>query len=188
MRIGLDFDGVISDAGKLKSEGALRLYGLNIPSEKFKKELVIGGGHLTAKQYHELQQIIYGTEEIGFLMELVEECKLHLNKLLADGHILIVITARTEESLEVARKWTHLQGLNLEFVGVEYGSSKASAATEAGVDVFVDDDLDKLLPLIGIVPHLFHFGWGYNEHINAGEFAIRVNSWRALYAQIGKLS
>ncbi len=187
MRIGLDFDGVISDAGKLKSDGALRLYGLDIPPEKFKRELVVGEGHLTEEQYSELQRIIYGTEEVGFLMELVEEFKLHLDKLLEDGHTVIVITSRTEESLEVARKWARMQDLHLEFVGTGKDLSKAAAASRAGCNVFVDDDLDKLEPLAGAVPYLFHFGWGYNEHIDASHVALRVNSWKELYEQIAMI-
>ena len=41
MKIGLDFDGVISDCGKLKSDSAKKLYGVDIPSAKFKKEIVV---------------------------------------------------------------------------------------------------------------------------------------------------
>ena len=59
MKIGLDFDGVISDCGDLKSKGAKILYGVDIPPEKFKKELVVGQGILTLEQYANLQKQIY---------------------------------------------------------------------------------------------------------------------------------
>jgi len=68
MRIGLDFDGVISDCGKLKSEGAMKLYRVNISPERFKKELVVDAGVLTLEQYRNLQKQIYGTREIGLTM------------------------------------------------------------------------------------------------------------------------
>lgn len=186
MKIGLDFDGVIADCGKLKSDGALKLYGLEIPPEKFKKEIVIGEGHLTAEQYLSLQQSIYGTREIGFLMELVPEVDLHLAKLLEDGHTLVVITSRGEKELGIAREWSELKGLSLEFIGVGGGRSKAEAA--AGCDVYVDDDLDKLEPLVGIVPHLFLFGWGYNAAVEVDGVARRVTSWSDLYARVQDLS
>lgn len=68
MRIGLDFDGVITNCGQLKSNTAYDLYGLTIPPEKFKREFVINEGYLSLEQYRHLQQIIYGTLEIGLLM------------------------------------------------------------------------------------------------------------------------
>ena len=68
MRIGLDFDGVISDCGQLKSHGAKILYGVEIPPEKFKKELIVGARILTAEQYKHLERQIYDTREIGLTM------------------------------------------------------------------------------------------------------------------------
>jgi len=94
MKIGLDFDGVISDCGKLKSDGAKKLYGVDIPSAKFKKEIVVGENHLTAEQYRELQRIIYGTREIGLLMKPVDGVLRYLPRLISDGHIILVITSR----------------------------------------------------------------------------------------------
>jgi len=48
MKIGLDFDGVISDCGKLKSDGAKKLYGFDIPSAKFKsRKLSMDRGYIS---------------------------------------------------------------------------------------------------------------------------------------------
>jgi len=185
MKIGLDFDGVISDCGKLKSDGARKLYGVDIPSAKFKKEIVVGEKHLTAEQYRELQKIIYGTREIGFLMELVDGVIEFLPRLIADGHTVLVVTSRGEVELEIAKEWSVRQGLQLNFVGVGYGNSKADAAN--GLDFYVDDDLDKLEPLIGIVPHRFLFSWGYNAHVDVGNVAKRVSSWKELYSIVTML-
>ena len=62
MEIGIDFDGVVTDCGELKSFVAKRLYGKDIPPDNFKKEFVVGKEMLTHKQYRELQSIIYGTK------------------------------------------------------------------------------------------------------------------------------
>src|SRR3989344_4748330 len=172
MKIGLDFDGVISDCGKLKSDGAKKLYGVDIPPAKFKKEIVVGEKHLTAEQYRELQKSIYGTKELGFLMELVDGAHYYISQLVADGHSVLVITSRGEVELKIAKEWSVLQGLKLNFVGVDYGNSKAGAA--ARLDLYVDDDLDKLEPLVGMVPNLFLFSWGYNQHIDIGSIAKRI--------------
>ncbi len=187
MIIGLDFDGVIADAGRLKSAMGLRLFGLDIPPERFKRELVVDGGQLTDEQYTDFMDQIYNTEDIGFLMTLVEGCGRYIGKLIDEEHTIVVITSRKPVALEIARKWAKLQKLELEFVGVGTDKSKAAAARLAGCDVFVDDNFDKLVPLVGVVPHLYFFGWGYNAHIDAGVMAVRVNSWAELYEQINNL-
>lgn len=186
MKIGLDFDGVVSDCGKLKSDGAKELYGVEIPPHKFKKEIVIGEGHLTSDQYRELQRIIYGTRKIGFLMELVSGVAHYIPRLVDEGHEILVVTSRSETALQIAKEWTHRQGLSLNFVGVGYGNSKEDAAQ--GLDVYIDDDLDKLEPLVGVVQNLFLFSWGYNEHIQEGKVAQRIVSWEEFYQVVQELS
>lgn len=175
MKIGVDFDGVCSDCGQLKSDAALELYGLVIPPEKFKKELVVGGGILTLEQYHSLQKTIYGTREYGLRMQMVANARARMNRLRARGHTISCVTSRSGPELVIAEEWAGLKGLGLSFTGVGYGISKAAACQ--GLDVYIDDDLDKLEPLQEIVPHRFLFSWGYNAHIDAGSVARRVSSW-----------
>lgn len=182
MKIGFDFDGVIADCGKLKSDGAKKLYGIDIPPEKFKKELVLRDKHLTTEQYRQFQKTIYETREIGFLMEPVEDALIYIPRLIADGHTISIVTSRDGAALDIAQEWSVRQGLQLDFVGVGYGNSKAEAA--AGLDVYADDDLDKLRQLISVVPNLFLFSWGYNAHLDAGTTAKRVASWEELYRAI----
>lgn len=186
MRIGLDFDGVISDCGALKSETARRLYGIDVPSERFKKELVIGDGLLTLEQYRRLQEVIYGTREYGLTAKPVGGVLEAIPRLLDAGHDLRVITSRDGIQLDVALEWAATHGISLDFTGVGYGASKAGAA--AGLDLYVDDDLDKLEPLVGIVPHRVLFSWGYNAHIDEGDVAIRVASWQDLTDMVGRMA
>jgi len=180
LRIGLDFDGVITDCGDLKSIAAVGLYGVEIPPEDFKKELVVGKGLLDAKQYRELQRVIYETKEWGFRMKMVEGVQFHLNHLVREGHKLVVVTSRGGASLDIAKEWSHQQDIEhyLEFVGTG-GQSKVEALR--CFDLYVDDDLDKLEPLVGIVPQLFLFSWGYNKHCLNEGVAKRVSSWVELY-------
>jgi hypothetical protein len=185
MKIGLDFDGVISDCGKLKSDTAKKIYGVDIPPEKFKKEIVIGGGYLTADQYRNLQKIIYGTREFGFFMEPVAGMIEFIPRLLALGHSLLIVTSRGEPELKIAKEWSAKLGLVLDFVGVGYGINKTTACT--GLDVYIDDDLDKLEPLVGVVPHRFLFSWGYNQHIDVGTVARRIGSWKEFFNVVNSI-
>ncbi len=187
MRIGLDFDGVIADASQLKSEGVKRLYGLDIPPGQCKKELVINAGLLTDEQYRQLQKAIYETREFGFLMNPVDGVLEYLPKLISQGHDIVVITSRgtNEIAIAIAQEWCASYGLELNFIGVDYRDTKANAA--AGLDVYIDDDFDKLEPLVGLVPNLFLMSWDYNKHIDAGALARRVSSWKQFYQITQKL-
>lgn len=186
MKIGIDFDGVISDCGDLKSVVAEKLYGIKVPSARFKKELILADGILTLEQYRQLQKLIYGTREYGFLMKPVEGALKYIALLTANGHSVVVITSRQNKELEVAREWCEKIGLSIKFIGVGYGNPKTDAAR--GLDVFVDDDLDKLEPLEGIVPHLFLFRWGYNAHIDPHPTASLIHSRKELHTTICELS
>ena len=183
MRIGLDFDGVISDCGQLKSDGAKLLYGVEIPPEKFKKELVVDTGILTSEQYRHLQKQVYGTREIGLTMLPVDGVLRFLPKLQREGYDLMVVTSRGESESEIAREWMRLKGLEVLLVGVGGGISKADACK--GLDVYIDDDLDKLEPLVDSVPYRYLFSWGYNQHIQVPKsVAKRIESWQHFYEEV----
>jgi uncharacterized HAD superfamily protein len=187
MRIGLDFDGVISDCGRLKSQGAKILYGVEIPPEKFKKELVVDTGILTLEQYRHLQKQIYGTREIGLTMLPVGGVLEFVPKLQQEGYDLMVVTSRDEAESEIAREWMKQKNIELKLVGVSGGVSKTDACR--GLDVYIDDDLDKLEPLVGVVPNRFLFSWGYNQHIEVPPtIAQRIQSWEHFYQEVSKLN
>ena len=182
MKIGLDFDGVISKCGKLKADYAKSAYGVEIPATQFKKDVVIGNRWLAPDQYDQISRAVYFTREVGLCLEPVDGLFPCLPRLVEDGHSVSVITSRMETDLEIAREWSIKLGLSLELVGVGYRNSKAQRAL--GLDVYVDDDLHKLEPLVGVVTHLFLFSWGYNEPFNAAGIANRVLSWEELYRKI----
>lgn len=187
MRIALDFDGVLSDCGSLKSEHAKRMYGVDIPPERFKKELVVkelagGAGLLTMAEYQALQDEVYGNPEVGMTMKPVEGMKLYVPRLLDEGHHLHIVTSRSGPMLDIAAEWAKLHGLDVGFTGVGHGKSKAAALE--GFDLYADDDLDKLEPVVDVVPHRFLFTWGYNLHLDAADVARRVADWHELYGAI----
>jgi hypothetical protein len=185
MKIGLDFDGVISNNGKFKSDVAKKLYDLDILPDKFKKDFVIGEGYFNYIQYQYFQKIIYGTREFGFLMEPVEGSLNFIPQLLDLGHSVSVVTSRTGMGLKIAEEWSILQGLCLDFTGVGYGLSKAMFCR--GLDVFIDDDIDKLLQLKDVVPNRYLFSWGYNNHVDTEGVARRVHSWEEFFYNVNNL-
>lgn len=187
MKIGLDFDGVVSDCGQLKSDGAKLIYGIDIPPEKFKKELVVDTGILTADQYRHLQRQIYDNPKIGLTMLPVDGALEFVPRLQQEGHDLMVVTSRGESESWIAREWMRQKDLELKLVAVGGGVSKTEACR--GLDVYIDDDLDKLEPLVGVVPGRFLFSWGYNQHIEVSPaIAQRVRSWEHFYQEVSRLN
>ncbi|MEK6928547.1 MAG: hypothetical protein AABW65_01155 [Nanoarchaeota archaeon] len=186
MKIGLDFDGVITDCGKLKSLGAKRLYNLDIQPEIFKTELVVGSGILTHSQYRFLQNQIYETE-LGMQMEIVPGAREYIEQLKKDSNKLYIITSRGKEACDIAQSWMNQNNIILPMHSVGGGISKKKACK--GLDVYIDDDYDKLEPLVGVVPNRFLFSWGYNQYINTNEdIAKRVSSWKDFYEKIQGLN
>ncbi len=182
LKIGLDFDGVVSDAGRLKSDAAKKIFNKDIPPALFKRELVVKPDFLTNDQYNELQNLVYGTREYGFMMQPVMGMLEHLPKLIEHGHDVKIITSRNEDWAQIAREWLDTHNIKIKIIGVGNGISKLEAAK--GLDIYIDDDLEKLLPLVGTVPYLFLFSWDYNKHIGIEEGIERISSWNEFSEKI----
>lgn len=183
-RIGLDFDGVITNCGKLKALSAKKLFGIDIPEGSFKKEIVIGGGLLNPEQYKQVQLYAYGNTEMGRHMEELPDATNSIRSLQKE-HEVVIITARTKEFAEIAQQWLRSHNLSLEMREVSYEKTKKEDATD--VDIFVDDDIQNLTDLIGHVPHLFLFDWPYNKTETLPPEIERVADWNTLVQKINRI-
>ncbi len=187
LKIGLDFDGVISDCQKLKSETAKRLFGVAIHPDQFKKEFVLGNGLLTHEQLRAVQKEVNLVEEVGLRMTAVPEVRRFLPKLLGDGHEISIVSSRDGKAADIAKKWLHTQKLpHVPFVEVGWKQDKTPYIQ--GFDIFIDDDLEKLVPAVGVVPHLYLFSWGYNARENESGIATRIHSWKEFYREVARIS
>jgi len=160
---------------------AKRLFGLNIPAAKLRRDFILKGKcpGISIGQYDVIKFLGWETDA-GSGMEPIEGALIYINRLISDGHEVLVITSRGEPALKIATKWVRKHGLRISITGVNNGS-KAKAAK--GLDIFIDDDLHKIEPLIK-VPHRFLFSQGYNEHVDPYPIARRISSWEELYRTI----
>ncbi len=184
MEIGLDYDGVIADPSKAKSEQAKKMYNVDISPDMFKKELIVPK-FLTKEQYRLVQKEVYENKDLGLSMPPVPAALDYLPRLLKELHMITVITSRYKDSSDVAQEWLIKNDLFVPVIGVPYPLPKTEACK--GLDIYVDDDLDKLEPLVGIVENRYLFSWPYNKHNNPGSIAKRVDSWQQLYFEIQRL-
>jgi hypothetical protein len=179
MKIGLDFDGVIADCAKLKVQAAQKIWGVDIPVHRFKREFIVQDGIATHEQYDIFLEKVFVSPEFSLDMDPVPHALDYIHKILSLGHEVRVITSRSGPALERAQEWSKKFNLDLHFTGVGYKQSKAPACE--GLDIYVDDDIDKLEELLSIVPQRLLLSWDYNQHIPNSNSAQRIDSWHEIY-------
>ena len=185
MKIGLDFDGVITNLGKLKALVAQELYDIRVPQSKFDREFVLVNKFLTEAEYLALREYAYLEKRALDYTHPVRGAVATIKRLTGDGHEVTVVTARVGKMLANAKEWLKRHELSLPIVGVGFNVSKRGMVR--GLDVFIDDYLIQLFQIRDLVPNLFLFSWGYNERFDERGIARRVRSWGALYREIKKL-
>jgi uncharacterized HAD superfamily protein len=176
MKIGLDFDGVITDSDKLKAELAFELFGKKIKPEQANKKYLFSNNVLTKEEYTKVQQYAYINDKFHNRLEEIPGAIAGLRSLL-EKHEIKIITSRDGEALRLAKEWLKARDIECEMSGMGYGVSKHSAMT--GEDVFVDDDLPKLEQLKGVVGRLILFNSrGIFAEESAEDILVeRVSSW-----------
>ena len=175
MNIGFDFDGVIANSHPLKSIVARRMFGLDIPPEEFRRELIVSSGILTLAQYRSVSEEAMGG---AYTIPPVADAVSYLRNL-SRKHPVKIVTSRTGGMLQEAMSWLYAHEFSdLNVVGTGYGLPKTEACR--GLDLYVDDDLEKLLPLIGIVPNLLFFSWPWNEYEQEPYGIVRISSWQEI--------
>lgn len=208
MIIGLDFDNVMVKSCALKAKLAQMVFGVMIPPALFRRgtitasRAILDGKKfqiLTDKQYLELRRRIYKDINIAYELESVngslasgqaaESDSFNFIKALAlDGHNLFCLTSHQGLGLAIAKKCIAINKLPIDCYGAGYRNTKAALAKKLKLDAYMDDDLEKLLPLVGIVPHLFLLDWAFNKHVKEDAELIERVRWSQFYERIRELS
>ncbi len=183
LKIGLDYDSVITDSRAIKSAVAKERFGLDIPYQIFKWHTTVNGGLLTQEQYRDVQRTVHYGDEHNRVTPEVPGSIDGIKRLIAEGHELQVVTGRDGDSAAYARRWLREHGIEIPLTGVGDRKSKQPATT--GLDIFIDDDLDKLEDLY--VPHRFLYTWEFNLHVQLPKGISRISSWEDLYRKVNKI-
>lgn len=192
MKIGLDFDGVIVDSAAMKARQIKSRFGVVLPHAVFHRGSIMRGGApgITFRQYNEAKRDVYWRAPTASEMIPIPGAIWYANKLADDGHSIFVISSRSRRAARFARSWCKQKRLPLTLVmGVGMDRmDKSEAARKCGLDVFVDNDLEKLILLGSVVRHKFLFTWHNNKHDDVGGVAERVFGWSGLYEAIRRIS
>lgn len=187
MNIGLDFDGVIADTTALKLEVARERFGTVLDGARAKEELVIADGVMTQEQYRALMDTICHDPSVGMRMRLCENADTVIAKLTGDGHRLLIITSRSESETAIAEEWCRTHAIAIPFISAGYGQSKADVLKDRSIDAYIDDDLHKLEPLVGLVPYLFLYTAPHNRDLPVPPGITRVD-WHSFGDAVSTLA
>lgn len=179
--LGLDLDGVIADSRTLKSSICFELFQKEVPPKH------CGGlemrSYLSLEEYEQLREKAYLTREYVLSMKPIPGAIETIAQICRTYDICIVTSRRVNE-IALVYEWLDKHGLSINVVGV--GSRDKRTATQ-GMDIFVDDDIDKLQRID--VPKKFLFSGEHNTCNNAcdNDF-VRVHSWKDLQGILEKIA
>lgn len=179
LKIGLDFDDVIANSIKAKAHIARNQFKIDLQPHQLSTAIVKKEGIIPWETYQQIQKSVYYSKEVHQWLEPIDGAIPHIKKLHSEGNSLRVVTNRDEEPAQYARTWQEKHGLTLPLTAVGMGISKTEACQ--GLDIFVDDDYQKLKPLN--VPHKF---W-LTTQPDTVPGVIKVKNWVELYAHIKQL-
>lgn len=191
-RVGLDFDGFIADTHQAKADLIYEKFGIRIPVEKCRHNKLVqepDDGKLL-EYYRYVQKLIYEERYYSDLVKPMPGCLRRLRQLALerDGegnrkYELYVLSSRSPEAARLAMFWLESHGileLGVQFVGVGREGGKDKAARQRLLDLYFDDDLNKLVHIKASVnpsPQLFLFRQPHNKGILPPEGISLVGSW-----------
>lgn len=183
LEIGADFDGVVIYTNSLKAQFITGWYGVKVALSQCRRKILVANGILTNSQYDRVRDEVVVTD-IGVFADSMPGALACITKLRQDGHRFDkIITLRREDGVKIARRWFEFRKFDINVLGVEFGSSDKKEAAR-GLDVFIDDDLENLKPLVGVVEHLYLFSHLHNKGENENGIAKRISSWEQFYGEI----
>ncbi|MDQ6985913.1 MAG: hypothetical protein Q9M91_00735 [Candidatus Dojkabacteria bacterium] len=191
MIISIDFDKVIADTQELKdfyikNEFQKRYPELSKDAPNVSFEELETTGVLPKTILREITHDMYADIKTADILKPILNSVKSINKLSRD-HTVKIVTARSDESLDVALKWlaTYKVNENIEVIGVGYTNSKRPFLE--GSDVFIDDRYQNFEDVYDIIPHLLLMNGKYWQDYSHPKVT-RVYNWNDIMDYIVKLN
>lgn len=180
MKIGLDFDGVISDYPKMKRGIYKELFNMHLSDAQ-----VFYAGKILPDDDHQKYLLGYNDEEINNKhLDFALDAKVYIKKLIKEHHHLKVVTARHKDNYLFAKNLLNRHGI---FIDLEYTTNGPKDEHLKEFDVFLDDSFKHLLEVKEVVKHKFLFTNPRNADADITGVAKRINSWKEFYEELSKL-
>lgn len=173
-RLGLDLDGVIADRRTLKSSVCMELFQKEIPP-RYCGKLDLLRSYLTLEEYKQMSRKVYLDQ--GYVLSMrpipyAVETIAQINRLFD----ICIVTSCSVDEVVFVHDWLKKYGISIDIVAV---GGRDKRETTQGMDIFVDDDIDKLQMID--VPRKILFSGEHNMHDNTRDSGLsRVHSWEEL--------
>lgn len=199
MNIGLDFGDVIVDKEALKRSICQRIFNISTGLDvRFNRENLVGSGLLTNPQYNALQQLVYNVRAyaVDEAVPVSPNTVHYIKRLQGDGHKLFIISKRDDDARRLAEDWLESKRLIIPFYSVGYVERgvKADVCKELSLDLFLDNDLNELIPLDFIRYRFLFLGERLSNVVTPNDVNkipkdfVKVFSWAHFYDEIQRLS
>lgn len=179
MRIGIDFDGVISDSTRLKIKIAKEIYNIDLQPKDCSKNNAKKIG-LSENNYEALVHRIYSTE-LSLDLDEVPYAKKTIENLLKN-HEIYILTSRTNRETYFVIEWLKKKEIPYSELINTNEQSKLQDCGRYNLEMFIDDTYEKLVELVGSGLQLYLFSTPTNKNIGIEHQGIkRINGWEELY-------
>ena len=175
MKIGFDFDGVITDPTELKRRWIMEHLGIDVAPENTsqkKCKSLIG-----KKAYEEMIDNTYAGE-LAMQNRIRPEAISVIASLRTHEHLAYIITSRFNHMADCARQLISMHGVPHDGFFNTEEAPKYEICQKLGVELFVDDTQSKLIELAGIPGIKLVFFNVFGEETASG--LVSVASWEEL--------
>lgn len=178
MKIGLDIDNVLNDFdGKVLSE-----------YKKFTNNKDLKYADIDWRSAELQEYLNNNMEQISLLLPMRRNTKYYMDKLLEDGHKLILITHRVyphyNNPYEVTKEWLEKHKINYSELILSKHSNKSEECKENNIDIMVDDRVSQCEKMIADGINCYVMLTKYNK--SKAKNMKKISSWKNLYEVISE--
>jgi 5'(3')-deoxyribonucleotidase len=180
--LGVDYDGTIADANRMKAKWVLENLNFKVPSWKCSRALL--APLIGFENYEELSRVVYG-KEWSLNAPPVEGAIEGLRELRRLGKVYIV-TVRSESGIRWAMEWMKSQKIINLVEGFISASerSKDEICRNHSLNVLVDDDIRHLTNMKGDFLKILIKAGGPRKWPDCPEDVQYVSSWEELLSKV----
>jgi len=197
--IGLDFHGPCMleyRVALLKSDLAWKFWRIYIAPEEFLKGYLIDRGLLSRERFEKLRTLVYEDWHYVSTIPHTPGLKKSVEMLLRCGHQVVIITTASGKAGEMVDRWLRWQKLPA-LPRISCPTGKANLLKSlgqqgfvnhlgepSGLDIYIDNQLRILDPLVGTGPKLFFFKEQFDNPHQINKSIQVVHNWRELRTEI----
>lgn len=185
--IGLDFDGVVVDTVWHRCAVCIEVYGVDPPFRSFAAKTVVSEGRLTQQQYDDLMDLVFVDPRYAMMMEPLCGAIGAIHSLIAAGLTPRIVTMRQAASVKFVRRFLRLDEVQLGGLKVVSTNRQLTKHQHvAGMLAFVEDRVEHLATMKGIVPNLYLMD--YYGVAEPADWYTLVPDWPTLLPQLVRLA